>query len=653
MDDRERDIMEKLKTDTSNVSVPDSLKPKQIEKMLKDRKQKPVIRWKGWAAGLAAACCLAVVLFASGTWEYEGYNKVKDKVDTGKEIKTAQSYDEVYSYVKATRTAMEKLRSAEQNDVASADMEIADTEALGSAGWGGASEETAYAEDNPGEAKTTASEDSGSAAKAEGSYSETNVRQQGVDEADVVKTDGRYIYTLTDNQHTVSIVDTKDDLAVIGEINSESDYIEEFYVKDGRLIIVYNTAQRYGVNPLARDSEETRVQSTSVVTYDVTDGAKPEKLGTVVQSGYYSSSRMSGDYVYLFTNYDADIFAESSEVGTYIPYVNEKALEADDIFLPQTEGAMMHEVVTSVDIKDPDKAVDSKAILTKYGELYVSNEHIYWYEQNDIDGMETTIRKLSYKDGKIEAVAQGILNGYIHNSFSIDEYEGYLRVVTTSGQTEGQTNGIYILDADLKVIGSIEELAKNERVYSARLMGDTGYFVTFRETDPLFSVDLSDPTNPKILGELKIPGFSEYLHPYGENQLLGIGMEVDEETAVTSGLKLSMFDISDNTNVMEKNKHVLENVFSSDALYNYKAVLIDAGRNMIGFAAYEEGGQNYYIFSYDEEKGFECLMKERVNGDGYMGARGLYIDQVLYVVNGNIIEAYSLETYEKIDDLII
>ena len=184
-------------------------------------------------------------------------------------------------------------------------------------------------------------------------------------------------------------------------------------------------------------------------------------------------------------------------------------------------------------------------------------------------------------------------------------------------------------------------------------MGDTGYFVTFRETDPLFSVDLSDPANPKILGELKIPGFSEYLHPYGENQLLGIGMEVDEKTAVTSGMKLSMFDISDNTNVLEKNKYNMENAFGSDALYNYKAVLIDADKNIIGFSAYEEGSECYYLFSYDEEKGFECLMKEHVNGDGFSSARGLYIGKVLYVVKGNIIEAYSLETYKKINDLII
>ena len=126
-------------------------------------------------------------------------------------------------------------------------------------------------------------------------------------------------------------------------------------------------------------------------------------------------------------------------------------------------------------------------------------------------------------------------------------HKGNLRVVTT----EGETNSVYVLDKELKQIGAIEDLAEDERVYSARFMGEVGYFVTFRETDPLFSVDLSDPEKPKIVGELKIPGFSDYLHFYGEDQLLGIGMNVDEETQITDGVKLSMFDISDKTDVKE------------------------------------------------------------------------------------------------------
>ena len=138
--------------------------------------------------------------------------------------------------------------------------------------------------------------------------------------------------------------------------------------------------------------------------------------------------------------------------------------------------------------------------------------------------------------------------------------------------TDDETNGLYILASNMKEVGSITGLAEGEQVYSARLLGDTGYFVTYEKTDPLFSVDLSDPKNPKIIGKLKIPGFSEYLHFYGENQLLGIGMDVDEDGVTTDGVKLSMFDVSDPSDVKEIETYVLEGTYGTDAGYDYKAV---------------------------------------------------------------------------------
>ena len=219
--------------------------------------------------------------------------------------------------------------------------------------------------------------------------------------------------------------------------------------------------------------------------------------------------------------------------------------------------------------------------------------------------------------------------------------------------TEDDTNSVYVLDEELETIGSIENLAEDERIYSARFMGDTGYFVTFRETDPLFSVDLSDPKNPKIVGELKIPGFSDYLHFYGNNRLLGIGMNVDEKTMTTDGVKITMFDISDKTDVKEEDTYVLKNVYSTDVSYDYKAALVDWEKNLIGFAGYTQGGQRYFLFEYDDEKGFVCNLEEDINGNGMRNPRGIYIEETLYVIQGNIIEAYSLKDYQKVDDLIL
>ena len=230
-----------------------------------------------------------------------------------------------------------------------------------------------------------------------------------------------------------------------------------------------------------------------------------------------------------------------------------------------------------------------------------------------------------------------------------DEYDGYLRVVVT----DGDTNSVYVLDQELKETGSIKGLAEDERVYSARFMGKTGYFVTFKETDPLFSVDLSDPKNPKIIGALKIPGFSDYLHPYGKNKLLGIGMNVDEKTMSTDGVKLTMFDISDPENVKEEQTYVIENVYYTDVSYDYKAALVDAEKNLIGFAADSEGGREYYTFSYDEKQGFTCTMHEEINGNNMRITRGIYIEDMLYVIQGNIIEAYSLKDFKKVDDIIL
>lgn len=187
-------------------------------------------------------------------------------------------------------------------------------------------------------------------------------------------------------------------------------------------------------------------------------------------------------------------------------------------------------------------------------------------------------------------------------------------------------------------------------------MGDKGYFVTFRNTDPLFSVDLSDPQNPAVLGELKIPGFSEYLHYYGDNLLLGIGRDADPETGKELGLKLSMFDISDPSNVTEKSKMILDAVSEYSVAANYKAIMIDPEKNLFGFA-YTEGGYSpsgeypnayYGVFSYEEGTGFVNKLvwplyeNQEDHYGGFTDARGLYIDNTIYIYNGSSLTAFDM-----------
>lgn len=630
----EEDMIEQLRKKSEDIQIPDSLRPDQIEKRLSERPKK--YHWKkGYTAGLAAACCLLVCGAVWGIQKNPQRVSPVEKQDTAtdqaesSDIQTAKSYDQIYEYLQAN-----------QDNQYGTDTGMLERGVV-----------TESAEDSSS-TNSAAAADTGVAQNSKSSenavYSETNVRQEGVDEADVVKTDGRYLYTLKDNGRSVAIVDTSNgELQMVISIPVEDDdQAREFYVNDGHLILVSEFNQEREDGTWTYASTDTRV-----TTYDITDPEKPEKAGEVTQSGSYTSSRLTDGHLYLFTQYSVDVTSgiTPKDKKDYIPYVNQQMLEADDIYLPPFSQAYMYEVVSSVDVAKPGEIQDTKAIFSDGGELYVSNDNIYWYETQWSDKTETVIKRISYKGGKLKAEASGKVDGYINDSFSIDEYDGYLRVVTT----DDETNGLYILDSKMKEVGSITGLAEGEQVYSARLLGDTGYFVTYEQTDPLFSVDLSDPKNPKIIGKLKIPGFSEYLHFYGENQLLGIGMDVDEDGFTTNGVKLSMFDISDSSDVKEIQKYTLENVYSAAVMYDYKAVLIDPEKNVIGFAADGNNGENYYVFSYNDTNGFDCLMNETVNGNGYQSARGVYVDNTLYVVKGNIIEAYDMADYQKIDDLIL
>jgi len=183
----------------------------------------------------------------------------------------------------------------------------------------------------------------------------------------------------------------------------------------------------------------------------------------------------------------------------------------------------------------------------------------------------------------------------------------------------------------------------------ARFDGNTGYVVTFRQVDPLFSIDLSDPTNPVILGELKIPGFSNYLHNYGEDLLFGLGRDADEETGGAGYLKLSMFDVSDNANVTEAHSLIIDGVYYSEASYNHKAILINYERNIIAFPA----GDTYMVYSYDAEQGFVEVavlsLTKDLGYDWYWGSmRGLYIGDVLYVFSDTVMISYDMNNYKEI-----
>lgn len=647
---QEQDIIDQISKISENVNVPDNLKPKNIERLLEGKKQKKNI--KPYQIGLVAAACV-IVAAGIGVWQYGKGNSgqtdssrvassgAETKISNSKKIKSAQSYDEIYKYIK---------RAEDNSGIAMYARGVNDR--------GVVQESASTAKATTSSADTAAA--SGAATGAEtaavdGSYSQTNVRQAGVDEGDIAKTDGTYLYVREDNGRTIDIVDVKDGLKKYSEITLGEEYtIQEFYVTaEQKKVVVVCQKECTDKNSKKRVDADTWNQSkTAAVTYNIENIQKPEKEGEVTQSGTYNSSRMADGYLYLFSEYYTNGNIVKDKPVTYIPLINEKEMSQSSICLPPVDCGTMYEVISSINITKPDETADNKAILSQGGQMYVSGKNIYYYESEWQQNNQTvtTLRKISYNKGKLKAVAQGKVKGYLNDTFSLDEYKGNLRLFTTNDDE----NMVTILDKKLDKISSIENLAKGESIYSARFLGAAGYFVTYEQVDPLFSVDLSDPKKPKILGKLKIPGFSEYLHFYGEDQLLGIGMSTDEKSGMSEGVKVTMFDISDRADVKEEATLVLDDLYGTNVAYDYKSILADEKINRIGFSGYSQNGETYCLMTYnDKDKKFETILKEEVNGNTSQGIRGIYIQDTLYVISGNIIEAYDMNSGEKTGDIIL
>ncbi|MBR1659519.1 MAG: beta-propeller domain-containing protein, partial [Oscillospiraceae bacterium] len=271
----------------------------------------------------------------------------------------------------------------------------------------------------------------------------------------------------------------------------------------------------------------------------------------------------------------------------------------------------------------------------------------------------TQIYRFDLTGGGLELAAAGEVPGYIDSQFSADERDGNLRIVTTRNDSgykiyqdesygfqnykweeDKSSSGLYVLDPELKVLGSVTGLAEEEYVYSVRFDGDIAYFCTFRSVDPLFTVDLSDPAAPKVLNALKISGFSEYLHRWDEGLLLGFGREADEDTGRAQCLKLVMFDTSDKTDVRPAHTLTLPDVDYSEVLYNHKAFFIVPEQNIIGFLGEDE----YYIYSYDPDAGFRQLCRFDFE-DSEWRVRGLYIGDWAYIVGSDSLKTVNMHTW--------
>lgn len=489
---------------------------------------------------------------------------------------------------------------------------------------------------------------SDSAASAD--YSVTNLQELGVDEGDIVKTDGTYIYILKENLSFAIVKADGTSLTLMSTTPLDTSglsysAIREMYLDGNTLSIIAEGRQTFLENDEDIYYSSTK-DMTVLYTWDITDRSHPVLTGTLNQEGFYSDSRKVGNYMYLFTGYYPYI-ADTYEESTIVPRINGESIPADDFYLPELPSRQNYLIIASVDLTHPERVLDQKVLVSAADHFYVSAENIYIAEESYRRNETTTgITKFHYENGQITGVAAGSVKGYLNNSFSMNEYKGCLRVVSTYyDENYEEWNSLYVLDESLRQLSVIDDLGKGETIRSARFLGDTGYFVTFRQTDPLFSVDLSDPTNPKILGELKVSGFSSYLHFYGENLLLGIGYEADETTGITSGLKLSMFDISDPANVTEVSRTILPGITWCPAIENYKEILVDPEKNVIGFYC----DNRYLVYSYHIDEGFTRELIYDFYTDDLSGAanhytmRGLYIGNILYLAGNTFVVPFDME----------
>ena len=681
---RKKDVLHYLKEEACNLAIPDSITPEQMKKRLEKMENKNQEQVEGKNSkvdnksikkerhvrrfpykNLVAAACIflligAVVMIgehqAIGTkTESEEYAEVKEEVieETVAEglVATIEypktTYEEIYESMFGDWEDMQYKYNYRGELVEGAlGGEFFETEkAIPEAPASDSKLNTLYKESAAAEEPTEGIlADSAMAEKTEESSVEhgtTNVQTQGVEEADVVKNDGRYLYQkiYQENNHVmtqaIQIVDTVDGLKEVKRIEGFEN-IQEFYVWEDILVIIENKyleiAQADTQAEKLRMMEEPYYgtynhQYHEISFYNIKDRSMPVKIKTFTLKGTYDSSRISDGYFYGFSKYYAAPGKGESDYEAYIPLVDGAQLKTEQILLPEENEGNCYLLLTSIDLNNPTKFADTTAIVTDSDMYYVSNQNIYIADSLDFEKMQgkqtnrISLLRFGYEKGKFFFQAEGEVPGNLESSFSMDEYDGNLRLVTTvneywfeeikddlTGQIVGndmidekQSNALYVLDSDLKILGKIENLAEDERIYSARFFGEVGYFVTFRQMDPLFAVDLKEPKNPKILSELKISGFSEYLHFYGKDRLLGIGMEAEVETGRTNGMKLSMFDISNPADVQEISKLHLSSYDHSEALYNHRAVMISTSANIFGFEieGYSKGDykRDYVVYT--------------------------------------------------------
>ena len=537
-----------------------------------------------------------------------------------------------------------------------------------------------------------------------GEHSSTNNQVEGIDEGDIVQTDGDYLYSVSESRVVISDIRDPENMKLASVVKFDGEtYPEKLFLSDGTLAVI---SSRFS---LMETDDEAEMESfmpysglTVVSLYDVSSPDNPKLIREFGNEGSFNNARLLNGVLHYVSNVFPNywILEEQPDIELrprlFDSNKNEEfePLSYEDLtILPGTmEGS--YSVITSLNLETPaSNEISTKGFLGGNEQLYMSEQSLYltasafetaegefgdtslWVPQQ----ADTEIFKFGLDGIAVEFVASARVRGSLLNQFSMDEFDGHFRLATTEGAAwepaSEPKNHLFILDGQLEQVGSVEDLAPSERIYSVRFMGSRAYMVTFRETDPLFAIDVSDPAAPEVLGELKIPGFSNYLHPLDENHLIGFGYETriepvkggGEPRIVTGGMKLSLFDVSDMSDPKETDTEIIGGPGTYSALqYDHKALFRHEQQSLFGFpvSIYDGDGMEYIEFQAEgallysiTPQGIELAADLTQASDqpyedwNTSVQRMAYAKDALYTVANAEIKSYRLSDFESLGSL--
>ena len=675
-----------------DVTLPESLSAEKIEELLNENGKivnpKRINRGKGakitkTVVSLAASLILVVGLgiTADRTKNYFDMNKQE-------QIITNQIADSDYSQIEnVVLSYYRDIFNNQNND---------DFELFEDVFDGGVKNESAMDMAAGGSASGSASSSQNTNGGTAGgtSFGETNTQVQGVDEADLIKNDGSYIYYLNNNK--IIITDCRDsaNMSIVSETELFEDTLtynifgSEMYLYDDKLIVVINESSDY--EPVTNSSNGALCDcvcyalktDTIIKVFDVADKTKPVLSYTQKITGNSVSSRMINDKLITVSQFsipyyqisgddfeDACYMLKSLCIPEYSVNGGElKKIPSDRIMMFDEESPTVYTVTSIIKLSDLSSEPCVNAFLGGAEDIYCTKEEIFvaenvysiWSQSEDLVvtddlgnkfDIATRVHKMDITDNGVNYVTSATVGGMSINQFSMDKNGDYFRIATNGWSYNGsnQKTMVYVLDKDMKIVGFLDDIAPGEQMKSARFLGDMLYLVTFMQTDPLFTVDLSDPANPELKGELKIPGFSSYLHPIGNGLVIGIG-EGGTDSGLNGKGKISLFDVSDPASPKELDNYTTN--YAGTLNSNHKAFLI-IDENTFAVPFYCYGVVEYIIVFSIENNGiiidntYDCLK----NSPYYNVARGTFIDSVFFAVNNNGIVAYDMATAEKFGEI--